>query len=222
MRTFIITLLLSIGLTTASTVYALDKGDIILRGGVGLIFPNDDSGQLTGVPGAEVGVDDSVTFAFTAGYMFHDNLAIELLGIYPANHEVEGEGVLPGIGISDVGDLDIFPPTLSLNYYFQPKQKLRPHVGVGVNYSVYWDTNASSQTKAVLGSGTDLDIDHSVGWAVNAGVDYDISDNMFFTANIWYVDIEAEATLKVPGTGELDIDVDVDPIVALIGLGFRF
>ena len=222
MRTIVITLLLTMGLASASTVHALDKGDIILRGGVGLIFPNDDSDQLTGVPGATVGVDDSATFAFTAGYMFHNNLALELLGIWPANHDVEGEGVLPGLGISDVGELDIFPPTLSLNYYFQPKQKLRPHIGVGINYSVYWDTEASSQVKAVLGNGTDLDISHSVGWAVNAGIDYDISDRMFFTANFWYVDIEAEASLKATALGKLDVDVDVDPFVALIGLGFRF
>ena len=222
MRTLIIILTLGIGLTFGSSSFALDKGDIILRGGVGLIFPNDDSDQLTGVPGATVGVDDSVTFAFTAGYMLHENLAIELLGIWPANHDVEGEGILRTLGISDVGELDIFPPTLSLNYYFQPQHKLRPHVGVGVNYSVYWDTESSSQLKAILGNGTDLDISHSVGWAVNAGLDYDISDKVFLTANFWYVDIEAEASLKATTLGKLDVDVDVDPFVALIGLGFRF
>ena len=207
---------------TANPALALDKGDIILRGGAGLIFPNDDSDDLTSVPGATVGVDNSTTFAFTAGYMFHDNLAIELLGIWPANHEVEGEGILPGLGITDVGELDIFPPTLSVNYYFMPKQKFHPHIGVGINYSVYWDTSASSQTKAVLGQGTDLDISHSVGWAVNVGADYDLNDRVFLTANLWYVDIEAEASLKSTALGKLDVDVDVDPLVALIGIGVRF
>ena len=206
----------------ANPALALDKGDIILRGGAGLIFPNDDADDLTGVPGATVGVDNSTTFAFTAGYMFHDQLAIELLGIWPANHEVEGEGILPALGITDVGELDIFPPTLSLNYYFMPKQKFHPHIGVGINYSVYWDTSASSQTKAVLGQGTDLDISHSVGWAVNVGADYELNDHFFLTANLWYVDIEAEASLKSTALGKLDVDVDVDPLVALIGIGVKF
>ena len=206
----------------STPVLALEPGDIILRGGVGLIFPNDDSDDLSGVPGATVEVDSSVTFAFTAGYMMTDHLAVELLGIWPADHDVEGDGVLPGLGISTVGELDIFPPTLSLNYYFMPKQKFHPHVGVGINYSVYWDTSASQQTKAVLGAGTDLDIGHSVGWALNIGGDYDLNDRFFLTANLWYVDIEAEASLKSTALGKLDIDVDVDPWVALLGVGVRF
>ncbi|MGR9089991.1 MAG: OmpW family outer membrane protein [Gammaproteobacteria bacterium] len=80
---------------------AFEPGDIILRGGVGLIFPND-SNSLTGLPGATVGVDDAVAFAFTAGYMPTDHFAVELLGIWPANHDIEGGGILPGLGIRNV------------------------------------------------------------------------------------------------------------------------
>ena len=204
------------------SVSAFESGDIILRGGAGLIFPNDDSDSLTALPGATVEVDDSVTFAFTAGYMFSRHLAVELLGIWPANHDIDGDGVLPAVGVHDVGELDIFPPTLSLNYYFMPESRFHPHIGFGVNYSVYWDTEASSQVKAVLGQATDLDIEHSVGWAINVGGDYDLSDRYFISANLWYVDIEADATLKSTALGKLNVDVDVDPWVALIGLGVRF
>ena len=214
--------LILMGVTVIQNSQALEPGDIILRGGVGLIFPNDDSDDLTGVPGATVEVDNAVTFAFTAGYMFTQNISLELLGIWPANHDVEGDGVLPGLGVSKVGELDIFPPTLSVNYYFRAKQRFRPHVGAGINYSVYWDTSASQQTKAVFGSGTDLDIGHSVGWAINVGGDYDINDRYCLTANLWYVDVEAEASLKSTALGQLDIDVDVDPWVALLGIGVRF
>ncbi len=174
------------------------------------------------MPGATVEVDNAVTFAFTAGYMFTQNISLELLGIWPANHEVEGDGVLAGLGISKVGELDIFPPTLSVNYYFRSKERFRPHLGAGINYSVYWDTSASQQTKAVLGNGTDLDIGHSVGWALYVGGDYDINDRYFLTANLWYVAVEAEASLKSTALGKLDIDVDVDPWVALLGVGIRF
>ncbi len=213
---------LPILIVVSQVAVALEPGDIILRGGIGLVFPNDDSDSLSGIPGATVEVDSSTTFAFTAGYMLTEHFAAELLGIWPANHDVEGDGILPGLGVSKVGELDIFPPTLSVNYYFMPKKRFHPHVGVGVNYSVYWDTKSSSQTKAVLGAGTDLDIKHSVGWALNVGGDYDLNDRFFVTANLWYVDIEAEASLKATALGQLDIDVDVDPWVALIGIGVRF
>lgn len=209
-------------LLSGAPVLALDQGDFIVRGGAGLIFPNDDSNSLTGLPGATVDVDSSTTFAFTAGYLFTEHLSLELLGIWPANHEIDGTGILPGLGVSDVGELDIFPPTLSVNYYFTPKQRFRPHIGVGVNYSVYWDTHASAATQAALGAGTRLDIDDSVGWAVNIGGDYDLNERWFLTANLWYVDIDADAALKGTALGRLDIDVDVDPWVALIGFGLRF
>lgn len=218
-------LLLAACLSTATLALpaaAFEPGDIILRGGAGLIFPNDDSNSLTGLPGATVGVEDAVTFAFTAGYMLTNHFAIELLGIWPANHDIEGEGILPGLGVSDVGDLDVFPPTLSVNYYFQPQERLSPHIGFGVNSTWYWNTEASAQTKAVLGPGTDLNINHSVGWAVNIGLDYDINDRFFATAGLWYVDIDAEASLKTTALGQLDIDVDVDPLVAMFGFGVRF
>ena len=62
----------------AQDALAFEPGDIILRGGAGLIFPNDDSNSLTGLPGATVGVEDAITFAFTAGYMLTNHFAIEL------------------------------------------------------------------------------------------------------------------------------------------------
>jgi len=201
---------------------ALEPGDFILRGGAGLIVPLDDSDSLTGLPGATVDVDDAVTFAFTAGYMVTQHFAVELLGIWPANHDVDGDGILPGLGISDVGDLDVFPPTLSINYYFQPKERFRPHIGFGVNATWYWDVEASGQTKAVLGQATDLNIESSVGWAANIGFDYDINDRFFATAGLWYVDMDADASLETTALGELDVDIDVNPLVALIGIGVRF
>jgi len=207
----------------AHPALALEPGDFILRGGVGLIYPFDDSNSLTGIPGATVDVDSSTTFAFTAGYMATEHFAVELLGIWPANHDIEGDGILPGLGVSDVGELDIFPPTLTVNYYFMPKEKFHPHIGFGVNYSVYWNTKASGQTKAVLGPGTDLSIKHSVGWAATIGGDYDINDRFFVPGHLWYVDIDADASLTgMNGGGKLNVDVDVDPLVALIGFGVRF
>jgi len=74
----------------------------------------------------------------------------------------------------------------------------------------------------VLCSGADLEIGHSVGWAINVGGDYDINDRYFLTANLWYVDVDAEASFKSTALGQLDIDVDVDPWVALLGIGVRF
>ena len=208
------------GLTAQSV--AFEAGDWVVRGGLGYIAPNDDSGAVTGVPGSGVSVDDSATFAFTAGYMFTDSVGLELLGIWPANHDVDGEGVLPGLGINNVGDLDVFPPTLSVNYYFLPGSNWRPHIGAGINYTTYFDVSASAQTRAALGPGTDLDIDDSIGLAFNAGIDYLVNDRFFLSAGLWYVDMSADATLTGTAAGNLPVDIDVDPFVFMLGGGIRF
>lgn len=209
-------------LATVGSVHAFEAGNWLLRGGYGYISPNDDSGVLTGFPGSGVSVDDSSTFAFTAGYMFTDSVSLELLGIWPANHDVDGEGVLPGLGVSDVGELDVFPPTLSLNYYFMPGSKWRPHIGAGINYTTYFDVSASGQARAALGGRTDLDVDDSWGLALNAGLDYLVNDRFFLSGGLWYIDMSADATLTGTVAGNLPVDIDVDPFVFMLGGGVRF
>ena len=136
------------GLFMGGQVLAFDQGNWLLRGGLAYISPNDDSDAITGVPGSEIGVDDAATFGFTVGYMFTNNVSVELLGIWPANHDLEGEGTLPGLGINDVGELDIWTPTVSVNYYFMQGSKFRPHIGAGLTYTTYMDEEVSGQARA--------------------------------------------------------------------------
>ena len=62
------------------------------------VLPNADSSEVTGLPGSGVDVDSAVTLGFTVGYMFTDNLGIELLGVVPPEHDLEGDGSIAGSG----------------------------------------------------------------------------------------------------------------------------
>ena len=201
---------------------ALEKGDWMARLGAAYLAPNDDSGQLTGVGGSRVGVDAASTVGFTIGGMVTDNLAIELFGIIPSKHELSGEGTLPGLNITEVGDVDVFPPTLSLNWYFMPKSNIRPHIGLGLSGTIYMDPEVSTEVRNVLGTSTELDVENTIGYGGNAGIDIDISDRTMLSLGVWYIDLDADATLRGAAGGDRKVDIEVNPVVAFVAYGARF
>jgi outer membrane protein len=86
-------------------------------------------------------------------------------------------------------------------------------VGAGLNYTYFFDED----TKGAL-NGLDFDLDNSFGWAVEGGVDFDITDKVFVGAQIYYIDIETRADLE----GFQNFDVDINPWVYMLSVGTRF
>jgi len=187
-------------------------GDWLVRVGAVNGSPNDDSGELSGVAGAEVSVDGDTSLGITLGYMLSDKLGIGVLGALPFKHEINGEGSIAGLGA--IADVKHLPPTVTLQYHFAPEAGVRPYVGAGINYTTFF----SEETKGAL-AGTDISLDDSIGLAVEAGVDVDINQDWFIGAQLWYIDIATTAKLS-GGLGE--IDVDINPWVAMIGVGHAF
>ncbi len=213
----------------AVPVSALDQGDIILRLGGAWVAPNDDSDDLelngAPIPNSEVGVNNEWTLGFTVGYMVTDHFAVELLGVLPSEHDLDSEGSISGLG--QIGEAKVFPPTLSLQYHFMPKSIVRPYVGVGVNYTHFFDENTSSSFDSNLVSTlslrpTDIELDDSWGVAGHAGFDVTIKDNWFFNAAAWYIDMDTEATIKTASGSTLKTDVDLNPWVVMLGIGTTF
>ena len=196
---------------TSASALAVEKGDWLVRFGVANVSPNDSSTGLSGVgPTATVGVDDDTQIFANLSYMIKENVAIELLAATPFSHDIKGTGALAGAG--KVGETKQLPPTLSVQYHFKPKASVRPYVGAGINYTIFF----SEKTTGAL-AGTTLSLDDSWGLAVQAGVDVDINKDWFFNADIRYINIESTATTAL-GTAE----VTIDPTVISLGVGTRF
>jgi outer membrane protein len=216
-------------LLASSSAYALEAGDWIVRFGATNVSPNDSSDTVdikaTGTPvvaGSEVDVDDNTQLGINIGYMLTDNWGLELLAATPFKHNIGPNAALAGLtGSADIGETKHLPPTLSLNYHFMPKNNIRPYVGVGVNYTTFFDEDTSNGLEA-LGY-TDLDLDDSWGFAGQVGVDVDVSDNWFLNGSVRYIDINTSATIKngVAGTLEVD-DIDIDPWVFTLAIGTTF
>ena len=201
------------------TCFAYEKNTWFVRLGPTLIEPNDDSNDVEGIANTGVRVNNDVTLGFTIGYMLTSKYAIELLGVTPSKHDLRGKDGISALG--KIADVDVFPPTLSLQYHFKGTSKFHPYIGAGINYTHFPDESVSSSLETALGGDTKLDIDDSWGLAAHVGMDYSLNDNWFFNTAVWYIDIDADASLKTNGVTR-DVDIDIDPWVLFTGIGRKF
>ncbi|MBJ7551357.1 OmpW family outer membrane protein [Marinomonas ostreistagni] len=194
--------LISAALVSAPLAMAHEAGDMFIRGGLVDVVPNESS------TGLDLGVESNVQIGLTATYMYSDNVGIELLAATPFTHDV----TLAGAG--KIGEVSHLPPSLMAQYYFgQADSAVRPYVGAGLNYTVFFD----EKTEGAI-AGTDLELDDSFGLAVQAGLDYSLSENLFVNASIWYMDISTDVKLDGVKSAELDID----PLAFMASVGYKF
>jgi outer membrane protein len=194
-------------MTLASAVAAqAEPGDLLLRIGATTIEPKSNNGNLKGTQiGLDVESATSLTFDIT--YMFNEHIGIELLAAWPFEHDIDLDGA------GNIGETKHLPPTLSLQYHWTRWGKFQPYVGAGINVTYFFDED----TKGAL-EGSDLDLDTSVGFAGQLGVDYQLSDKWFLNANVRYMNIETDADLD----GTKVAEVKIDPWLYGINVGYRF
>ena len=213
----------------ASQAQAIEKGDWLFRVGATGVYPEStDSGPVsttaTGtLPGTAVGPDDAWSLGLTIGYALTNNLVLDVLAAWPFKHNIESNAALAtALGSpADIGEIKQLPPTVSLQYYFMPKNNIRPFVGAGINYFYAFDEKVKGPL-ATAGY-TSLDVDDSWGFALQAGVDFDVNDDWFVTTDLRWIDIEVDATATGGALGTVSVgDITVDPWVFSIMVGTRF
>ena len=207
--------------------YSYDAGDWLVRGGATTVDPKSDSDDLqvngAAVAGNTVKVGDDTQLGLTVAYMLNSNLAVELLVSTPFEHDIYGKGAtFDALDIDKVGSTKHLPPTLTLQYYpLDAKSAVQPYVGIGVNYTTFFSEDTSGAVDSNF-AGADLELDDSVGLALQVGVDFAINERWFANVSVWKADIETDAEIEFDG-GVLNVDdVEIDPYVYNIGIGYRF
>ena len=194
------------------------QGDVLARLRAIMVAPNESSGTIQpGFPTERVSVDNAVMPEVDFTYMFTDNIGAELI-LATTKHHVRGKQALKPLG--DLAGTWVLPPTLTLQYHVPTGGKVRPYVGAGVNYTMFYSEKASNSLENAIGR-TDVHLKDSFGYAVQAGVDIDVSEKFFINFDIKYIDMDTTARLTSPG-GVNRVKVSLDPIVAGIGIGTRF
>ncbi|MCX4025871.1 outer membrane beta-barrel protein [Endozoicomonas sp. SM1973] len=209
---------LSLALSQAAMAY--QEGDFIVRAGAATVDPNEDSSNVK-AGGADTGwtagVDSNTQLGLTGTYMITDHIGIGLLAATPFEHTLDLKNSPDNGSLADIKHL---PPTLTVQYYFNDtKANLQPYVGAGVNYTTFFDEKFTSKHKSQ--GYNSLELEDSWGIAFEAGIDYQLTDNLLVNASVWYIDIDTEANFKV-GNTKAKVDVELDPWVYMVGLGYKF
>jgi outer membrane protein len=208
---------LGLALVASAPAHA-EAGDVIARLRGIIVSPTEtSSGVQPTFPTGRVAVDDAIVPEVDFTYMLSDRIGAELI-LATSPHDIEGRGALGDLG--ELADTMALPPTLTLQYHFAPDAGLRPYVGAGVNYTIFYNEDAGRALEAALGS-TRVKLSDSVGYAVQAGVDIDLSDRWLLNLDVKYIDIDTEAKLTT-GTLVNTVKVSIDPVVFGVGIGTRF
>ncbi|VCU72618.1 Outer membrane protein W precursor [Pigmentiphaga humi] len=188
--------------------FAHEAGDWLVKGGVSAVLPKSGNGSVLG-GAASLDVGNSTRPSISATYMATRNVGVELLAAVPFRHTISASGAVAG----DIASTRQLPPTLSVQWYFMPDAAVQPYVGVGLNYTRFFDT----RTQGAL-AGNRLDLGDSWGVALQAGVDVKLGERWFVNASLRYIDISSKVRLNGTEIGKARID----PWVPTIAVGYRF
>ncbi|NVD08871.1 outer membrane protein OmpW [Vibrio sp. JPW-9-11-11] len=200
----------------SANAFAHQEGEFIVRGGLAAVVPNESSGDVLDSPGSKFSLDSNIQLGLTVGYMLTDNVSFEVLAATPFKHEISTNYG----GLGDIAETKHLPPTFMVQYYFgESASDLRPYIGAGINYTVFFDEDLNST--ATSNGLSNLSLDDSWGLAANVGLDYMVNEDWFINASVWYADIDTTAKYTAGGQ-EYSTKVDIDPWVFMIGGGYKF
>lgn len=197
----------------------IQAGDVLLRVRAITVVPNEDSGGITpAFPNERLAVGNAVMPEVDATYMATDHLGFELIAS-TTKHSAKGTSGTTG-GIGTLATTWVLPPTLTAQYHFTPTAHVRPYLGAGINYTVFWNEKASDGLQTAVGR-THVGMKDSVGWAAQAGVDADITPKLFLNLDVKYIDMGTTVRLDTAAAGTQQVKLDLNPLVFGVGMGLR-
>lgn len=210
---------LAAGLCATSAVQA--EIGISLNVGPILVSPDSGESELDQDATLSVGVDSNTQLGLIFDIPINDNIVVEVVAATPFEHDIEGETGLSGAAIGSTKHL---PPTVFAQYHFgRPDAVFRPFVGAGLNYTIFFEEETGSDLQALFtGQDVDVELDDSVGIALQGGFNFMLSEDWTVNAMLSWIDINTDADIKVDGVSTLTSEVEIDPLVFFIGAKFDF
>jgi outer membrane protein len=184
-------------------------GDFMIGLSVLGVLPT--SGGSTSIGGSPH-VGDAWTGQLDFTYFLNQNIALNLIAA-TTKHDVEVRNV-PGAGTIDLGSVWALPPTLTLQYHPLPTSRFSPYVGAGLNYTFFY-SEGGGRSPGI----TSVDVKNAWGFALNAGVNYEMTPNWLLNADVKYLFLSPD--VRVNG-GAVTGTADVNPWVVGLGVRYRF
>jgi outer membrane protein len=174
-----------------------DVPDNSVRLGLYSVFYHTSAQDFTGEPfplpaHLNIKAEDVETLyaAYVRRLSVHFNLELALG--WPPLTKTEGQGPAtvnstpgsPAYNGQVLSTARWFSPTLLVNYlFFDDNARLRPYIGVGVNYTSFYDRDSTAAGDAASGGPTRLELPASVGPAGTLGLSYQIAPHWGLVAS---------------------------------------
>jgi len=207
-------LLSFVGLLWPCAGFADEAGEWYGRlGGLAALY--DSSAKISTpmgtIPGATANVSNNPTAIVDLGYDVTPNIFVMLMGGAPPTPKINARGSITPIG--ELGAVTYGPAVLTTGYRIPFPGGLQPYVGAGVAYAIM----LADHDAAV----SDLKVQNNFGFALQAGVEYPLSDR-------WqaFVDVK-QLWLSVDAKGALDnvvpvrARVQLNPTLVSVGVKLR-
>ena len=102
---------------------------------------------------------------------------------------------LAGVGFA--GSVKQLPPTLSVKYHFPTQSNFKPFVGLGINYTTFFEEESPLGT---------LELDDSFGLAATVGAEWLVGDSGAVRLDVRYIKIDSDVSLNGANIGKAEID----------------
>jgi len=113
-------------------------------------------------------------------------------------------------------------PTLLLNYRFLDESSpIRPYIGVGVNYTTFYDRNVTAAGDAADGGPTKLSLTASVGPAAEVGLSWRVAQHFSVYGSYGYSDVHSRLVADTAGVLRTT-HVNFGPQVLVLSAGYLF
>jgi outer membrane protein len=194
-------LLASILAVTTGSAMAHEAGDVVVRAGIVNVTPDTNDSNVAG--GAlNLDVDSNAQIGLTATYFVTPTIGVQLLAATPFKHDIQA-------GTAEIGSTRHLPPTVTVQWYPKVSDKIHPYVGAGVNHTFFFEDDTSAG---------ELNLSSSTSWAVEAGMDIDLTNKLVLNLAVWKIDINTDVTLGGAPAGELELD----PLAGMVAIGYKF
>ncbi|KIF83747.1 hypothetical protein TSA66_14385 [Noviherbaspirillum autotrophicum] len=165
-------------------------------------------------------VENATTLLLGYTRKLNEHLDIDVVLGLPPRHDVKGTGTLAPFGV--IAKVKQAAPTVFLNYNFgAPENKFRPFVGVGFNYTHFFDGQSTSSGNLASGGPTKIELSDSFGLAAQVGASYKLTDQWSLVGSVATAKVKSDMTATT-GSIERKTTIDFRPVVYTLGLAYSF
>jgi outer membrane protein len=173
--------------------------DLLLRALAIMVAPNKRSIGITlAFPTERVLINNSVMPELDLTCRATNHIGFELIAA-TTKYGVSGLAETTG-GIGKTATTWVLPPKRTAPYHFNPEGKIRPYDGAGINDTIFSATKATPGLESAVGK-TNVGLSDSVGWAAQAGADFDLTERVFVNVDVRYLSIKTNAMLSTTAAG---------------------